>query len=931
MVATEKPTRQADRYNPDAIEQKWRDRWDATELYKWRPDDSDKPKWYAVTMYPYPSGDLHIGHWYAMSPADAAARYKRMQGYNVFFPMGFDAFGLPAENAAITRGIHPYTWTMANIENMRRQMRSMGTMFDWDQEVVVCQPKYYKWNQWLFLKFYEQGLAVRKEAPVWWCPQCQTVLANEQVVDGRCERCGTEVYLRNLEQWFLKITDYADELLDFSQIDWPDPIRTMQTNWIGRSEGANVTFQVETGDEIEVFTTRPDTLWGATFMVLAPEHPLVEKLTTPEQRDEIDKYKHDVARRSEITRQSTETEKTGVFTGGYATNPVNGEQIPVWIADYVLMSYGTGAIMAVPAHDERDFAFALQYALPIVPVIQRNDGLTRAMALESMLEEPAAFEVALLEGDYVFDSTEIGFEIALASDNVDAFLELASKHARDGGVIGYIGARTGAIFQDEIVELNSVESDRKIADWTGVWTAMEFLTGLPFLDEIAFHNQYGTMINSGELTGTPGDTAIAVTNAWLEQRGIGHAAITYRLRDWLISRQRYWGTPFPIIYCDECGIVPVPEEDLPVLLPEDAEFEPTGVSPLRTHPDFLHVECPRCGGDARRETDTLDTFVDSSWYYYRYLSPNLDTAPFDKDLAERWLPVDLYSGGREHAVLHLMYTRFWTMAMRDCGLTSISEPFKRLVNQGFILGEDSEKMSKSRGNVVDPDDLVASLGADTVRLFLMFMRPWDMTGPWDNQGVTGVRRFLDRAWSCVVETIDNEVPAGSNGAAAPEAVRELQRLTHQTLREVTKDLDAFSFNTMVAKLMEYVNELMKLKDTAIAHTEAWQEVNRTLPLMLAPIAPHIAEELWQRLGNSYSIHNESWPAWSEELASDDVIEIPIQVNGKVRGRITIPADADSDAAIATARADDNVARYLEDGTVAKEIYVPGRLVNFVVR
>ncbi|CAN5592076.1 class I tRNA ligase family protein [soil metagenome] len=931
MTATESPTRQTDRYDPQSIEQKWRDRWDEAELYKWRPDDTSRPKWNAVTMYPYPSGNLHIGHWYAMAPPDAAARYRRMQGYNVFFPMGFDAFGLPAENAAITRGVHPYKWTMENIENMRRQMRSMGAMFDWNQEVVTCDPEYYKWNQWFFLKFYDAGLAVRKEAPVWWCPNCQTVLANEQVVDGRCERCETEVYQRRMTQWFFKITDYADELLNFDGIDWPDPIKTMQTNWIGRSEGANVTFKIgpkgRPGDEIEVFTTRPDTLWGASFMVLAPEHPLVEKITTDEQREEVEQYKQETARRNEITRQSTATEKTGVFTGGYATNPVNGEQIPVWIADYVLMSYGTGAIMAVPAHDERDFAFSLKYGLPIVPVIERPDGVTRAVALESMLESPGAFEVALTEGRFAAEETDTGYEITLNRDNVDAFLEIASKHVIDGGVIGYAGARTGGVFLDEIVELASVEGDRKIADWTGTWTAMEFLTKLPFLEEITFHTDYGTMINSGELTGTPGDEAISATNAWLEQRGVGRSAVTYRLRDWLVSRQRYWGTPIPMIYCDECGIVPVPEEDLPVVLPEDAEFKPTGESPLRTHEAFLNVDCPKCGGHARREIDTMDTFVDSSWYQYRYMSPHNDTEPFDNDLAERWLPVDQYTGGREHAVMHLMYTRFWTKAMRDIGMLNFSEPFNRLRNQGFVLGEDGEKMSKSCGNVIDPDDLIESLGADTVRLFIMFMRPWDMTGPWDNQGITGVRRFLDRAWSVVVETVGNP----TNGTASPEAVRDLQRLTHQTLREVTKSIEAFSFNTMVARLMEYVNELMKLKDEPVASTEAWREATRPLSLMLAPSAPHITEELWQRMGYEFSIHTEDWPDWSEELAADDVIDIPVQVNGKVRGRITIPAGADSDSAIATARADENVARYLDSGSIAKEIYVPGRWVNFVVR
>ena len=927
MVATEKPTRQSERYNPDEIEQKWRERWEEAQLYRWQPDDKTRPRWYAMTMYPYPSGDLHIGHWYAMAPSDAAARYKRMRGYNVFFPMGFDAFGLPAENAAIRHGIHPYKWTMSNIENMRRQMRSMGAMFDWNQEVITCLPEYYKWNQWFFLKFYEAGLAVRKEAPVWWCPNCQTVLANEQVVDGACERCGTQVYQRNMTQWFFKITEYADELLNFDEIDWPEPIKRMQTNWIGRSEGARVTFQLETGDPVEVFTTRPDTLWGATFMVLAPEHPLVAKLTTDEQRAEVEAYQQETARRNEITRQSTETEKTGVFTGGYAINPVNGERIPVWIADYVLMSYGTGAIMAVPAHDERDFAFALKYGLPVVPVIARPDGQTRAVALESMLEDPTSFEIALNEGEFEFEEVEGGYQITLTTENVDRFLATAGKHVRDGGVIGYAGARTGAIFEDEIVELDSAASDRKIADWTGAWTAMEFLTGLDFLDEIAFHAEYGTMINSGELSGTPGDEAVSRTIAWLEERGIGHAETTYRLRDWLNSRQRYWGRPIPIIYCDKCGIVPVPEEDLPVVLPEDAQFKPTGESPLRTHPDFLHVECPSCGGDARREIDTMDTFVDSSWYQYRYLSPHLDTAPFDPDLSERWMPVDQYTGGREHAVLHLMYTRFWTKAMRDIGLVRINEPFKRLVNQGFVLGEDSEKMSKSRGNVVDPDDLVESLGADTVRLFLMFMRPWDSTGPWDSQGITGVRRFLDRVWACVVEPLDNP-PAGEADA---DAIRNLQRLTHKTLREVTKDIEVFSWNTMVAQLMEFVNELMKLKDTPVAATDAWREATRILVLMLAPSAPHIAEELWSRMGYEFSVHTQAWPEWSAELAADDVIEIPVQVNGKVRGRITIPADADAETAIAAARTDENVARYLSEGTVAKEIYVPGRLVNLVVR
>ena len=664
---------------------------------------------------------------------------------------------------------------------------------------------------------------------MWWCPNDQTVLANEQVVDGKCERCGTEVYRRDLDQWFFKITDYADELLDFSSVDWPEPIKIMQTNWIGRSEGARVTFQTA-AEPTEVFTTRPDTLWGATFMVLAPEHALVKTLTTEAQRAEVDIYVEQASRQSEIERQSTVREKTGVFTGAYATNPVNGEQIPIWIADYVLASYGTGAVMAVPAHDERDFEFALQFGLPIVPVIDAPEGYTPR-----------------------FETTADGTQVAL-------------------------------------------------------------------------HSEYGTMINSGELTGTPGDLAVEKTIAWLEERDLGSKEVTYRMRDWLISRQRYWGTPIPIIYCDKCGTVPVPYEDLPVLLPEDAEFAPTGESPLKTHPSFTDVECPSCGGRARRDSDTMDTFMDSSWYHFRYLSPHEDTAPFDNDVSERWMPVDLYTGGREHATMHLLYVRFFTMALRDMGMVRFGEPYKKLINQGFILGEDSEKMSKSRGNVVDPDDLVSELGTDTVRLFLMFMRPWADTGPWNSQGITGVQRFLERAFTVVTETVDN----ATDGPETDET-RQLQRLTHQTIKAITHDMETFGWNTMVAKLMTYVNELMKLKDTPTASTAAWQEATRTLSLLLAPSAPHIAEELWHRLGNEFSVHNQTWPEWSEELAAEETIEIVVQVNGKVRGRVSLPAGAEQDAALSAARADANVAGHLEGTTTVKEIYVPGRLINFVVK
>ena len=814
-----------ERYQHEQVEQKWRNRWEADQLYALHEDES-RPKWYAVTMYPYPSGDMHIGHWYAMTPSDAAARYRRMNGYNVFFPMGFDAFGLPAENAAIKRGAHPFRWTMANVDNMRDQLRTMGAMFDWSHSVVTCTPEYYKWNQWFFLEFLKHDLVYKKEAAVWWCPNCQTVLANEQVVDGKCERCGAEVSNRMMSQWFFRITKYADELLSYDGLEWPERVRVMQRNWIGRSEGARVTFQTEHGDPIEVFTTRPDTLWGATFMVLAPEHPLVATLTTPEQADAVAAYQDLASRQSEIERMSTDEAKpkTGVFTGGYAINPVNQERIPVWIADYVLFTYGTGAIMAVPAHDERDFAFAHAFGLEIRPVVEHPDPEQR---------------------------------------NADPY---------------------------------------------------------------TFHHEYGTLINSGELTGTSGDEARERALAHVETIGAGTRQVNYRMRDWLISRQRYWGTPFPIIYCDTCGIVTVPEEDLPVLLPEDAEFEPSGVSPLRSHAGFLNVPCPQCGGPGRRETDTMDTFVDSSWYWFRYLTPDKTDGPIDRDMVARWTPLDQYTGGIEHATMHLLYARAWTKAMRDMGMIDFGEPFLRLRNQGIILGEDSEKMSKSRGNVVDPDDLVAELGSDVVRLFLMFLGPWDQGGPWNSRGITGPARFLDRVFTIVGSTVGN-----ATEAVEDEHTRSLRRLTHQTIRAVTEDYERFSFNTMVARMMEFGNELMKLRETPVAHTAAWREALEALPLLLAPAAPHASEELWERLGHSTSVHLADWPSWDEALATDETVTIAVQVNGKVRDRIELAPDATQEVAMATARASEKVQEYLNAGTVQKEIYVPGRLISFVVR
>jgi leucyl-tRNA synthetase len=806
----------SDYYDPITLERRWQERWAESGLYK-TDEDPEKTKHYALTMLPYPSGDLHVGHWYPMTPSDTRARFMRMRGYRVFFPIGFDAFGLPAENAAINRGIHPYKWTMSNIENMRGQLRQMGAMFDFDSEVVTCDPEYYRWNQWFFLKFFERGLAYRKEVPVDWCPKDNTTLAREQVIgpDRRCERCGTPVIRKNLVQWLFKITNYAEELLDFSKIKWPERVKTLQTNWIGRSEGAEIVFEVEGYGPVEVFTTRPDTLFGATFFVMSPEHPAVERITTPERADEVRSYVEKAARMSEIDRTDVTREKTGVFTGAYTINPANGERIPVYIADYVLMAYGTGAIMAVPAHDERDGEFARKYGIEIRTVIAPPDW--------------------------------------------------------DGGELdeAYVGE--------------------------------------------------GTMVNSGPFDGTPSEEGRERVTAWLEERGVGRAAVTYRLRDWLISRQRYWGTPIPIIYCPECGTVPVPEEDLPVLLPEDAEFMPTGESPLKLHEGFRYTECPRCGGPAERETDTMDTFVDSSWYWYRYLSPHYDEGPFDPERGKKWLPVDLYTGGIEHAVLHLLYARFWTKVMWDMGLVGFDEPFNRLFNQGIILGSDGEKMSKSRGNVVNPQDFVDRYGSDSLRCFLMFIGPWDQGGPWDGRGIEGVSRFLRRALSLVRE-------ADSSGAEADP--RELDRRTNRTVKKVTEDLEAFRFNTAIAALMEHTNYLLAIKGEV--GEERWNDDLRTFVTILAPFAPHHAEEMWAAMGEEYSVHLQGWPSWDESLIAAEEITLVIQVNGKLRDRIEVPADIAEEEAKKLALSSERVRPHVEGRELKKSVYVPGRLVNLVV-
>ncbi len=816
------------KYNPQEIERKWQQRWDEDRLYQ-VSEDNAKPKWYALTMFPYTSGDLHIGHWYAMAPSDVHARFKRMQGYNVLHPMGFDAFGLPAENAAISRGIHPFTWTMQNVDNMRRQLRSIGAIYDWSREVITCLPEYYRWTQWFFLKLYQAGLAYRGKAPVNWCPRCQTVLANEQVVDGFCERCGAVVSQRDLEQWFFRITKYADELMRHNGVDWPERIKTMQVNWVGKSKGTEISFALDhpgvDEKEIRVFTTRPDTTFGVTFMVLAPEHPLVAKLTSLEKSAEVEEYIIRSRHQTEIERLSTEREKEGVFIGAYVVNRLNNELVPIYIADYVLMSYGTGAVMAVPAHDERDFAFAKKYDLPIRVVIA-----------------PPGWQGEELE---------------------EAYIEL------------------------------------------------------------------GTMVNSAQFNGLPSEQGIEAISDFLKKKGWGGRTTSYRLRDWLISRQRYWGAPIPMIYCPECGIVPVPEEDLPVLLPEDAEFRPTGESPLKYNEGFVNTTCPRCSAPAKRETDTMDTFMCSSWYFLRYASPHYGTGPFDAGKVKYWLPVDLYTGGAEHAVMHLLYARFFAKALRDIKLVDFDEPFTRLFNQGVIIAE-RQKMSKSRGNVITPDAYVNELGADAVRAYLMFIAPWERGGDWDDSGISGISRWLKRVWNLILEECRVK-PIATAEDGFSDTRRDLQRVTHQTIKKVTQDMERLRFNTMVAALMEFTNYLAKVKEEGTVADSDWRRSIDTLLLLLAPTAPHLAEELWVQTGHKYSIHNQSWPSWDEELARDEEITLVIQVNGKLRDRIIVPASTTEVEAWQLAAESTRVKPYLEGKEVSQKIYVQGRLLNLVVR
>jgi len=825
-----------DNYAFKDVEEKWQARWEKEGIYQ-VPDFSDRPKYYCLEMFPYPSGKLHMGHVRNYSIGDVVARFKTMQGFHVLHPMGWDAFGLPAENAAIKHGgIHPAEWTFNNIDNMRAQLKQMGISYDWNREVATCHPGYYHWTQWLFLQLFHRGLAYKKKAAVNWCPECATVLANEQVKDGGCERCKTQVEKRELAQWFFKITAYAERLLNDMKLleGWPEKVKIMQENWIGRSEGAEIDFKVDgTDDTITVYTTRPDTLFGVTYMVLAPEHPLVEKLIEGKREEaEIRKFIHKVRNLTDLDRTSTEAEKIGLPTGAFCINPLTGEKVPVLIANYVLLEYGTGCVMGVPAHDQRDFEFARKYNFPIRVVIQPA----------GVKLEPSTMEAAY-EGE-------------------------------------------------------------------------------------------GVMVNSGRFDGLPNKEGMKAITRELEKLGKGRFRVNYRLRDWLISRQRYWGAPIPIIYCDNCGAVPVPESELPVMLPMNVEFKPTGRSPLADSPEFVNTVCPACGGPGKRETDTMDTFMCSSWYYYRYTSPRETEGPWDKVKVDYWLPVDQYIGGVEHAILHLLYSRFFTKVLYDLKMVKNQEPFTNLLTQGMVL-KDGVKMSKSRGNVVSPEDIVARYGADTARLFILFAAPPDRDLEWSDQGVEGCFRFLKRVWRLAAPLAGflKGVPLAP-AANLVGANREMRRITHSTIKKVTEDIsNRFNFNTAISAIMEMVNTLYQYKE--IPETDRSPAVLResldSLLLLLAPFAPHITEEIWEATGHEGSIHLQPWPVYDPEAIQEDEITIVVQINGKVRERLLVPADLPPEKMQERVLQEPGVLRLIRDKKIIKIIPVPGKLVNIVVK
>lgn len=801
-------------YNHRTIEQKWQSFWDKDKTYKCAEDPKfpKEKRFYCLDMFPYPSGaGLHVGHPEGYTASDILSRYKRMRGFNVLHPIGWDAFGLPAENYAIKTGIHPRIATEKNIETFKRQIKSIGFSYDWDREINTTDPGYFKWTQWIFLKLFENGLAYEATVPINWCPSCKTGLANEEVVDGACNRCGTAVTKKDMRQWMLKITAYADRLLEgLDKLDWPEPIKLMQRNWIGKSTGAEVDFKIDGFKEVlRVFTTRPDTLFGATYMVMAPEHPLVLEITTDEHVDEVQEYIEKSRQKSDIEREHLLKSKSGVFTGAYAVNPVNDQKIPIWISDYVLLSYGTGAIMAVPAHDERDFEFATKFGLKIIPVVSKD-------------AKPYELKEAYVEE--------------------------------------------------------------------------------------------GTAINSGKYDGLKTEEFKEKISRDLEKKGVGKKTVNYKLRDWVFSRQRYWGEPIPVVHCPKCGVVAIPESELPLKLPEVKKYEPTGTgeSPLANIKEWVNTKCPKCGGPAKRETNTMPQWAGSNWYFLRYLDPKNGEALADKEKIKYWMPVDHYIGGAEHAVLHLLYSRFWYMFLHDIGAVPNDEPFKKLTNQGLILAEDGRKMSKSLGNVINPDDVIGEHGADAFRMYEMFMGPLEMVKPWSTQGIMGIRRFLDKVWRLFDKKID-EKPLPKN----------IESLLHKTIKKVGEDIENLRFNTAISAMMILVNEVLSLESLN-------KDIANNLLVILAPFAPHIAEELWQKIGGKPSIHRQPWPKFDPKMIVESEIKIVVQVNGKLRDNIVVASVASEDEIKKLAVSSAKVKQFIEGKKIAKVIYVPKKLVNIVV-
>ncbi|MEN6589790.1 MAG: leucine--tRNA ligase [Fervidobacterium sp.] len=815
-------------YKPQEIEAKWQKVWAERKVFD-TPQYSDRPKYYSLVMFPYPSGTLHVGHVKNYVIGDIVARYKRMQGYNVLHPFGYDAFGLPAENAAIAHKIHPKKWTLDNIKIIRGQIKKLGISYDWNREVITCTEDYYKWTQWVFLKLYEAGLAYKKPGAVNWCPSCQTVLANEQVKEGKCERCGTTVTMKYLEQWYFKITDYAEKLLDgLDKLPgWPEHVKTMQRNWIGKSTGAEVDFPIDGMDKtIRIFTTRPDTIYGVTFMAIAPESPLVSELVTSEQKAEVEDFLAKVALEDRFKRTSLEAKKEGVFLGRYAVNPLTGERIPIYVANYILYEYGTGAIMAVPGHDQRDFDFAKEYGIDIKQVVRPKDG-----------------------------------------------------------------------------------------DWN--------------VQERPYEGE-GIIVNSGEFNGLESSKGIEEITKYIEEKGYGKRSVQYKLRDWLISRQRYWGAPIPVVYCDKCGVVPVAEKDLPVRLPENVEFLPTGQSPLTLSEEFKHTTCPKCGGPAHREVETMDTFVDSSWYYLRYVNPKLEDRPFETEDVNNWLPVDQYIGGVEHAVLHLLYSRFITKVLNDLGYVNFDEPFDNLFTQGMIY-KDGWKMSKSKGNVVSPDDMIQKYGADTLRMYILFMAPPEKDAEWNDAGIEGVNRFIRRLWNNYYRILDLLSSDNENSVDLTKEEKSLRRKLHSMIKKIKEDIEGgFKFNTAIAGLMEFNNQLMEYLDNVERpNTKLLKEVAENVALILSPFAPHMAEEMWSDLGKDTLIVNEKWPEYDPSALEQEEMTVVVQVNGKVRGKLIVPVEITEDEIKKAAL--EQAARSIEGKTIINVIYVKGKLINIVVK